>query len=317
MKKKSKPIELQTDLFFRFARYTIFAAVLYFVGTALAQQLSQIDFSPRLFFSQFVLVSVFFETCARFLIGLTYALLLRYMSSPLSLRLSIGISWVSFLGKYLPGKIALAAGAAYLLGKQKVPISVAVLVPVLSTLMTICVAFLISIPMLQSHFLMLDTGILLIAAIGVFCIIGLCFFQRDLLLAFSKRIFDRIGISISSLKLSPLQVVSCLVLVISQSLCAGGSTWMICNAIHPLDISFLLTIVSISAFSRVMGLLAFFSPAGIGVMDGLLFIALQEITGAQNAALITILLRLVQTIVDIGTSGIGGILLYSSAPKSR
>ena len=50
-------------------------------------------------------------------------------------------------------------------------------------------------------------------------------------------------------------------------------------------------------------------------MDGLFFITLQEITGAQSAALITIMLRLIQTIVDIGTSGVGGVLLYLSGIK--
>ena len=249
MRKNTKPATFKS-LVFKFGRYTIFVVILYLVGKSLSQQLSQVELSTHLILNRFVFFSLFFETGARFFVGMTYALLLRYFSSPLSIKLSIGISWVSLLGKYLPGKIALVAGAVYLLKKQKVPMPIAGLVPIFSTLMTICVAFFISIPLLQNGFLQFDYRILLIGMAIVSCIIGLCIFQRNQLLSCGKILLDKLEITTLTRDLSFYQVVSCLGVVICQSLCAGVSTWMVCNAVHSVDGTFLLTIISISAFSR-------------------------------------------------------------------
>ena len=82
------------------------------------------------------------------------------------------------------------------------------------------------------------------------------------------------------------------------------------NAFAPLDISMLPYIVSVTVFAGTLGLLALFSPAGIGVRDGAYLFLLTTITGASIAALITVFLRIMQTIADLLMAILAAIYLW-------
>ena len=69
-------------------------------------------------------------------------------------------------------------------------------------------------------------------------------------------------------------------------------------------------IISITALAGTMGLLAFFSPAGIGVRDGIYFLFLSPLIGAEMAAIVVVCLRLLQTAIDLLSAGLGGLMLH-------
>jgi len=287
----------------------LLGAVLYFVGKTLLFHISKIPLDGVTFLFRFVFLAVLFEVAARFFVGMSQHLLLKFSGSPLPLKISVSISWISLMGKYVPGKIALVCSAIYFFKKYKVHTAIAGMVPVLSTVITIFVALIFSIPMLilneRSSFFSVDLLAVMIIVFILFFLLNPIFF-----LPAGNYIFRRFGISEIGANLSTQQMAVCVGVVGIQCVCAGISTWLISRSVCLLDLSILPNIISITAFSGVMGLLVFFSPAGIGVRDGIFFITLGGVVGPENAALITVLLRVVQTLVDVGTFGIGAFWLY-------
>jgi len=292
---------------YKWAQRILLVTIVYFVGNVIVNQVSQIQLSDLNISIKFILLSFIFEIGARLFVGIGYYKLLCYFGFPLSFILSIAISWISFIGKYFPGKVALIASAFYFFRQQKVPSVTAGLVPVLNTLLTVFTALIFSIPLVLKN----DQSGGAFFYLGPFLIIGVLFFLKPTsFFAIINLIFKRFGISKIRSILTSSQIGHCFVIVGIQCVLAGISTWLICKSIFfPLNISLLPVIISITAFSGTMGILAFFSPAGIGVRDGLFYINLSLITGSENAAVIVIILRLIHTVIDIVTAAIGFILL--------
>ena len=58
-------------------------------------------------------------------------------------------------------------------------------------------------------------------------------------------------------------------------------------------------IISITALAGTMGLLTFFSPAGISVKDGIYYLFLSPLIGVEMVAIVIVCLRLLQTAIDL------------------
>lgn len=300
----------------KWINYSLLIVVLYFVWALLSEQLGKVQISALNISAPFLILSVFFEIFTRCFIGLTYDQILKGFNSPLPLKVTVSIAWVSFLGKYLPGKVALVASAIYLLKKHNIRVDVACMVPVLYTLMTIFIAAVLSIPLFffSSSVLMLEPFVIYLLLFLFIC----CFiiiFKIDWLITMGVNLFTHFGFIVTPVHFSNKQIFICLLLVFLQCFFAGISTWLVSRSFLCLDLSFLGWFISITAFSGVMGLISFFSPAGIGVRDGLYFLFIGQIVGPQNAGVITIFLRLLQTLADVGSAGIG--LIYLNYNKNR
>lgn len=281
-------------------KYTLFTVVLLYVCGVLGRQLNQVTLSGLNISTGFIWLSALFELVTRGLVGLGYHYLLRSLYSPLPLGVSVSISCVSSLGKYFPGKIALIASAAYLLKKFHVKLAVAGIVPILSTLATILISMVLSFSLLGEHSFYTQMAVWA-GSIGIIVVLFCCLtmfnhkYRFSLTLARFRFHHSYIGIS---------AMIVCL-----QCFCAGISTWMVCRAFVPMEISLLPHIVSVTAFSGLMGIIAVFSPAGIGVRDGVYFAILSNSLGAETSALITVFLRVLQTGLDLVTALAGYVYL--------
>ncbi len=298
----------------RFFKYLVLVAILFFVGKNIFQQIHSTKWDELTVLTHFILLSFFFEIAARFFVGLSYHFFLKSFGCALPLPASIAVSWISFFGKYLPGKIALVGSAIYFLRRYNVKTSIATIVPVMANVMTIFIAILLSFPLIFSfqnnEIALFSFGFLLVfAATSIFSI------KPQAFLDFVNYIFKRYGFEKFEASLSYTQTLVCLGLITFQCFCAGMSTWMVIRAICSISITAIPQMVSITAFAGTIGMLAFFSPAGIGVRDGIYFVTLSGIIGSTNAALVTVLLRLIQTITDTGTAGIGSAIFYCNKKK--
>lgn len=297
-------------------KYSLLGLTVYFVGKTLISQILQIQWSELTILTRFIFLSVLFEIAARLFIGLSYDFLLKSSGSSLPMPVSISVSWVSFMGKYLPGKVAVLASAVFLLKKYQIQTATAGIVPVFATIMTIFIALLISVPFLISggdtQLLQMSYGLL-----PIFILAMLIFIYPRLFIKCIRVVFRRLGISESHIQFSSSYITICFGVILLQCICAGISTWMVIRSIYPLDLFLLPQIVSITALAGVIGLLAVFCPAGIGVRDGIYFFTLCGMVGSEPAALVTVLLRLIQTVTDIGTAGAGSVFLYSDRKKSE
>jgi hypothetical protein len=76
-----------------------------------------------------------------------------------------------------------------------------------------------------------------------------------------------------------------------------------------LDYATLPLTVGAYCLANVIGFLALFAPAGIGVREGLMLLALTPVLGAGIAGLAAVLLRFIQTAVD-GLVILGGLMAW-------
>ncbi len=297
------------SLLIKILKYTLLVITLYLVGKTLIIQISQIQWRELKLFPGFIILSILFEIGARLCTGLSYNFLLKSSGTFLATPVSIAISWVTLIGKYLPGKIGLVIGAMYLLKKYRVQTSVAGTVPVFVTILTIIVALLLSVPFLISGGDIKRVNILF----GILPLICLVFSLPVFTQFYSRcvkyiiRYFENYG---PVLQFSLSYTAYGFGITMCQCFCAGISTWLVINSVYPMGLYHLTWVVSITALSGVIGLMAFFSPAGIGVRDGVYFVTLTSLLGSEIAALVTVLLRLIQTLADIGTAGLGAVFIY-------
>jgi len=96
---------------------------------------------------------------------------------------------------------------------------------------------------------------------------------------------------------------------ILNSLYFSGLAFIIFSIVE-LPVSVLPILVGIFCLANVVGFLALFAPAGIGVREGILLLVLGPLVGAGMASVIAILARLIQTIADVFSTVIGLISSY-------
>jgi hypothetical protein len=75
--------------------------------------------------------------------------------------------------------------------------------------------------------------------------------------------------------------------------------------------------ISASALASVMGFVAVFAPAGLGVQEGILLLTLSPVTGGPLAAVVVVLFRLVQTLTDVGMALAGMLLLRGRKQEGK
>jgi hypothetical protein len=85
---------------------------------------------------------------------------------------------------------------------------------------------------------------------------------------------------------------------------------LIIFSIVELPVFVLPILVGIFCLANVVGFLALFAPAGIGVREGILLLVLGPLVGAGIASVIAILSRLIQTVVDIFSAAFGLMSFY-------
>lgn len=292
-------------------KWCLLFIVLFFVGRAITHQVSHIDWVVIHFDWKFLVLTIVFEMLARVFIGILYSCLLKSLQTVLPFQIAISISWISLLGKYVPGKVAVLSSTVYFLNLYKIRPAVATIVPVLGNIITIWVALMLSMPLFFSSlggqiapfFYM---TLIVIAGTGIIC------FQPSIFLKFSNIMLKRMGSPPLEIAAGFFKIMPSLGVVFVQCVCAGIATWCMVRTITFIDPQQLPTVISIAALAGTMGLLALFSPAGIGVREGIYLLALTPIIGAEKGALIAVLLRLLQTLIDVIMAIIGSLVVRHS-----
>lgn len=291
-----------------FIKIVLFTIVLFFVGKVLWSELKQVSWNDLEVNAYFIILTLLFEILTRILGGIFYHYLLQVLEQPLPVSIAAPINWLSSLGRYVPGKVTLIGSAAYLLSRYQVRYAVAAVIPIMATLMTIFMALLLSMPLLFMDFLK-DFNLFPHVMVLIFLAVSMLTLKPDMVLKMFNTVLVRLGFTKIDVTIGWLQVLTSMGFVLGQCLCAGMATWCMINAFAPLTISMLPFTVSVTVFAGAIGLLAIFSPAGIGVRDGAYLLLLTTITGTGAAALITVFLRIMQTIADILMAATGALFL--------
>jgi hypothetical protein len=287
-------------------------AVLFFVGRALLHAAARValgDIRPEWTFVALAFLALLF----RKLVGgcLSYVLVLAF-GSDIGWTVPAALSWVAMMGRYVPGKFASVAISTVVLVRYGVRPAAAMAVTLLPSCLGILIGTLMSAPLLfSSSARELIPGSALWA--GLILVV--------ILVSLYPRVFMAlVGLVLTRLHREPLaerpqdaKLVAAVVLAALRTAFYGLAAWCLARAVSPVGVSDLPFVVSVSACSAVVGFLAFFAPAGIGVREGLFYVLLSPLVGQGTAALAAVLIRVAEVAMDL-LLGLVGLLLLRLAP---
>ncbi len=247
-----------------------------------------------------------------FLWGGLWNLLLRDLNyKQLSFNESFSIQLQAWFGKYIPGKVGLI-GIKYYLGTKKGISSKAIGISIFyENIFQVLSAFLISVPILFYYLLKeLGDNLILYQILPLLTIVGLFVFIHPkvffLFVNLGLKLFKKQPIS-KRYFLSSGQILKYLVLYSIAIIANGIAFFLFIRSITPLSLDYLLPTIGVFNFAGVIGLLAVFAPAGLGVREGVIVLLLQAYMPLEIVILISILSRLWTTIADLFL-GIYGLL---------
>lgn len=84
---------------------------------------------------------------------------------------------------------------------------------------------------------------------------------------------------------------------------AGIGIYILINSVTELSIQYLPFITGLYAAAAILGLLAFFAPSGIGIVEGVMIYGLKSIVSNTNAGIISIFIRLWKVVGELSFIG--------------
>jgi len=294
----------------------LLAAVLYFVGRALAERLMAVEWASVHVEPWFAFLAAACLVAA----GLGAAVLLRALLVPFckppTLARLIPTAWITPMGRYLPGKAASVVGAVWMLRKQGVPGAVAASVVAIRQGLSIATGLSIAVPLI-----VLGPVARRLPVAGALCLalLGLG------VVALHPKVFGAAtGFLLRKLGKQPLaripqlrEYARPLALMLMLWLLQGLSLWFTVRALTEVEMatSQIAVMVQAMALAATIGFLSFFAPAGLGVREGILLLTLSPSLGPKNAAIVTVAVRLVQTAVEVCLAAAGLICLWAQRQR--
>lgn len=219
------------------------------------------------------------------------------------------------LGKYIPGKMFAVVGHSIIAKKFDIRVSVSAFVNLLISGFGLAGVSLIGLLLLMIMGDSINVANFFSKGGFVFLIVSIC-----ITIIYPESFRKLINWGLGILKQPPLlnqlesiNMAILFILLLFQSLLYLSGVVIIISGTIELSFSLMTIVVGISCIAYVGGFLAVFAPAGIGVREGIFFVMLAPIVGSETAGLITIMIRLIQTICDciLGVIGLGIMLVYN------
>jgi len=285
--------------------------VLYFVGGTLIANLRQLPKGEvSLNFAVFA-AGVFCYMVASLLTTLTTRFAVASFGVRLPTSKIAAAYWVAALGKYVPGKVVSVTGLVALLARLGVRLPVAISVPFLTLVISFVTGVVISAPFLLAG-TSFGQSVQVWILLGVAVLVAAVFLHPRVLTAIVNLILRRMGRSpiADRLRTGPMLLTAACVALRGMAL--GLGMWCICRSLTNVELSAYPFIMASTVGANLLGLLAFFVPAGIGVREGIFMALLGPLLGPGIAAMATVLARIVATCVDLILGGTGVCMLKSA-----
>lgn len=279
-------------------KLALLTIVLFFVARALIRRFAAVPWAEIHFAPCFVALALASMVAGYLLTAAVYRMLLASFCPPPDWPRMLAVAWISPMGKYVPGKVASVAGEIWILRRYGVPGPVAAGVILMLQGLAVTLGLTVSVPLtlwqpVSRALPMAWLWCAMLVAAGLIClhpkIFGAVgnFFARRL----TRRPLEKLPRLRHYPKLFVLQLV-----VLGFW---GLALWLMARSIADVPIHRIPLLVSGAALAATIGFLAFFAPAGIGVREGILLVILTPVTGPENAAILTVAMRLMQTLVEV------------------
>ena len=230
-------------------------------------------------------------------------LLLRALGAELPLSKVVAVIWMASLGRYIPGKVAVVAGSMAMLMRMGARFSVVGAALTLSTGIMILIGMVGSIPLfflggMRERLPSAEIFGAMMAGMAVVCLyppiflgicnVGLRMMGREELPRSVRQgpFWGAIGVGVIRIGF------------VSMSL------WLAARSIAIVDVSTIPRAIGVASLASVMGFIAVFAPAGLGVHEAVYLVGLKPIMGASVAVLV-IMFRGMQVGMDLVVAGIG------------
>ena len=235
------------------------------------------------------------------LLGLFLALLVlawwqmvRWMGYRLRPVAAARVWFVSQLGKYIPGKVVMAAGRVYLSAQEGIPVPAALLSLVLElVLMTVAGLF--------TYLLTWPAA----GQTGPYVWISLAALPFGLAAIYPPLLEQLTNMFLRLLKKEPIslglkygQVLRLFLIYLVAWGVYGFSQYYLIAAFYPLPEQLFLRITGISSLSWVLGFVSFISPGGLGVREGAQALLLAQFLPAAVATVAPVLSRLLWSLAE-------------------
>ncbi len=232
-----------------------------------------------------------------FLLATGWWLLLRNINSPIKFSDAVIYFFISLPCKYIPGKIWGAVARAKLCKKYSVSTSVCFLTTGMEGIMEILAGIYISLfaVLSSSEFgQSAKIGAAAFVVLGLFLLIPRIFysFVNIFLRLTHQPIIEREG-RVGVKKLLVVQVVFGIAMLLM-----GLSQVIFLKALTHVPMKYTLYLISLGTFSYVASVLAFFTPGGLGVREGVWYIALKGIVIEYIGLIFALVSRLWTMIVE-------------------
>ncbi|MBM4465225.1 MAG: flippase-like domain-containing protein [Chloroflexi bacterium] len=275
----------------RAAKVLLAGAILFFLGLNIYRgwrdaSRFQWDVRPWPLVASFALALAFWFTT-----GVGWNLMVRCLGGSLSLRKGMKIYFLSNLGWYVPGKVWYAVGRAYLGQREGVSagvISTSVLMEIVLSLTSSALMATLALPLLSP----LSGAKSLYLGVAVL-VLGLAVLHpapMKLALALLERVLP----GAERVANPPLRYSVMMGLLVGYLFTwgfVGAAFFTLLNAVHPLSLAWLPTVMAIYAVSWMAGFLAPFAPSGLGVREGVMILLLGQLLSVPAVTAAAILFR--------------------------
>jgi glycosyltransferase 2 family protein len=287
----------------------LLAAVIVFVGRQLVRDIRELR-AQRIEISInwiFVALAVLCLMGARMMNSLNTWLLLKALGADLPPHKVVGAIWVSSLGRYIPGKVAVVAGSLTLLTRMGARLPVVGAALLRSTGIMILISMVATTPL---FFLPEVRQGLPSAPVFSALVLGMA------LVCLHPPIFLWLcNIALRAIKREPVPLRvragafwAAVGLALVRIGFVGSALWMAARAVAPIGPDTLLHVLGSAALATVTGFLAVFAPAGVGVHEAIYLLTLKSLLGAKVAVLV-IMFRILQLSVDLIAAAVGGTIM--------
>jgi len=275
----------------------IACVILYFLGKIFYENWSELlkyDFSVNLTNMAF---AWFCRLGHIFLMAFAWHLITKKMKMNLTYSQNISKWFYSNLGKYLPGKVWLLVGRAYLYQKENISkkmIAAAFSLEVACGVIASGIVIIVSIVVcgLFEFRSQLYLILLLVAA-------GLIFLHPKIFAGTLNWFLVKLKRATINVRFKYIDLLEIILVYIISWVLLGVGFYFLTNSIISIEPDNIVFMTGALAFSGIIGMLAFFVPAGLGIQEGALVILLSRIMPGSIAVLISIVVRLWLILTEI------------------
>ena len=233
--------------------------------------------------------------------GLFMALITKLNKCSIQYFKAITAYLYSIPGKYIPGKVFMLLARVPLYEEGGVPIrkvTVCFFLENICTLLGAAFLFLISLFFFPND-LLNDYKWM---TIGLVILFFICINPK--IINFFLRILERFIKKDLSIPITYPQMIKVVLLFICNWLVVGVGFYMLVCSIYPVPASQFLYVAGIDGLSCIIGILAVFTPSGLGVREGIILLGLGLIMPKEYAVIISLVTRLWQTVAEFMLIGI-------------